>query len=109
MSYLAWRDAHARVYFARVADYVKVGCSTNVKARLGAIRNPRSVKCPADLPRDIRPTVLGTIPGGYDVEESVLTQLVIDCGPNSRAAGEWFHATPEVLAWITERVEAAAA
>lgn len=47
------RRRPTRVYFARCGDYVKVGTSSNVEARLRILSAPsgrRHMSCPDDLP-----------------------------------------------------------
>lgn len=83
-----------QVYFARCGDYIKVGSSATPSRRLGAIKK---LKAPDDLPPDERPTLYATMPGDYRRE--------FDCQVwmwEWRAAGEWFHATPESLDKIDE-------
>lgn len=81
------------IYFARVGRYVKIGCSTDVTARLRGLSAAALIH-PPDL-EDIKPTLIGAFPGGYELESDIHADLW-----EWQAAGEWFEATPFVLAHI---------
>jgi T5orf172 domain len=71
----------ASVYFIAGAGLIKIGVSTNVRARFRAIRNSSPVEV----------VLLGMVPGGT-LEESFL-----HCSfPHLRRHGEWFEDTPEL-------------
>jgi len=78
-------DKSGRVYFLRDGDHIKIGTSTDVRARVagGQTMNPRKL------------VLIGSIPGGRQLEES----LHLKFWP-LRVRGEWFTAAPELLAFI---------
>lgn len=84
------------VYFARVGDYIKVGCSHNPRQRLAAIRRtwspPLDLWAPTEL---IRAVPAGTRIQGHSLEGAYQAAL-----SDFHAGGEWFHAAPDVLTWI---------
>lgn len=75
------------VYFIRSGELVKIGTSTNVHARIAALRNMSS------LPLEL----LAVAAGSYDEETAVHERF-----RHLRQHGEWFTATPELLAFIAE-------
>lgn len=83
------------VYFARVGDYVKIGWSIDAAQRVRQLANDPVTVRPADLSRDDRPVLLGTISGDRDREADVHADLW-----EWQAVGEWFEATPFVLDYI---------
>jgi hypothetical protein len=76
------------VYFLRFGDRVKIGTSGNLIERL------------REVPHD---EVIGTIPGNATVEREWHARWA-----DLRIKGEWFHATPELLATIGQAVAKAA-
>jgi hypothetical protein len=70
------------VYFLRFGDRIKIGYTANLVQRL------------RDLPHD---EVLLTIPGAITVEGNLHRTFAAD-----RITGEWFHASPRLLAAIQD-------
>ena len=75
------------VYFIRCGDYVKIGRSTNVRARLSELQTGN--------PYDLR--LLATIPGGYPLESSLRSRF---SGEHHR--GEWFYYSTSVRRFIKD-------
>lgn len=73
------------VYFIRLGIYVKIGTSSDVRARIGALS-----LAPGNL--------LAAIPGSYDVEKSTHRRFA-----RLRAFREWFYLQDELLDFISER------
>jgi hypothetical protein len=82
------RKPHHVVYFLRFGERVKIGTSGNLTERL------------REVPHD---EVIGTIPGNATVEREWHVRWA-----DIRIKGEWFHATPELLATIGQAVAKAA-
>lgn len=83
---VAKRDG-SRVYFARAGDRIKVGWSKNVATRIAQLQtgNPDPIQ------------LLATTPGGRSLEREVHSRFA-----DARVTGEWFSATPELLAYIAD-------
>lgn len=79
------------VYFIAGAGLIKIGCTTNLTSRFRAIRNSSPV--PVEL--------LGTMRGG-----SLAEAFAHDRWAGQRRHGEWFEDTPELRAYIAERISA---
>lgn len=81
---LAARDGSS-VYFASAGNRVKIGWSKQVGTRLAQLQtgNPDPIK------------LLGTVPGGRAKERKIQDRFA-----HARVHGEWFEATPELLAFI---------
>ncbi len=77
------------VYFARFGDYVKIGFSSNPAHRLKAMTT--GVILPDDLDPATPGELVMVIPFCRVRDERNLHQLFM----RHRAAGEWFHWTPE--------------
>lgn len=76
------------VYFLRAGEFVKIGKSTGTPdSRVNQLRTG----CPFPI------EVMATIPGGLDLERSLHRRFA-----HCRAHGEWFHATPGLLAYVAE-------
>lgn len=76
------------VYFLRAGEFIKVGKAT------GSARNRVSqlkTGCPFKI------EIMATVPGGYELERSIHRRF-----QSSRAHGEWFHATQELIAFVAE-------
>ena len=83
-------STRTHVYAIRFGSYIKVGMTTDVAQRMRAL--PGAILKPSDLDRsDVEP--LCAVPGGADVERLVHTLLA-----EERAIGEWFYATPRLVA-----------
>ena len=82
------------VYFARVGRYVKVGYSRNPAQRIRQIQRANLV-APEDLDRSAPVELLRVIPGNSLHETEAHCALA-----EFHAAGEWFHAEPELLAHL---------
>lgn len=82
---LADRHGPSCVYFAQAGDKVKIGWSRKVAARLAKLQtgNPAPIK------------LLGVTSGGPAREQEIHRQFA-----HCRVSGEWFEATPELLAYI---------
>lgn len=72
------------VYFARNGSRFKIGWTTNLKARMGTLTLPLSA-------------VTATIPGGLEVETQMHARFW-----QSHAVGEWFEATPDLVAYVQQ-------
>lgn len=83
-SVIAVRDGSS-VYFAEAGDRVKIGWSKRVSARLAELQTGSAVP--------IR--LIGAIPGGRALERRLHEEFA-----HLRLSGEWFSATPELLAHI---------
>lgn len=83
------------VYFARVGAYVKIGHSGNVRNRLYCIKRAKGWR-PDDLDQAAPVELLRTIPGCTVDDEGTIHFLLWE----HNAVGEWFHATPELLAAV---------
>jgi hypothetical protein len=81
------------VYFVRGGDAVKIGRTGNLAARLKALATASAVPL----------EVLAALPGGRDLEVQLHRRW-----QHLRLKGEWFRATPDLLADIRERVARAA-
>lgn len=79
------RETVGLVYFIRLGSRVKIGFTSNIRARL------------ADLPHD---EVLGVAVGGFADEKRCH-----DAFAHLRTAGEWFRAEPDLLAFIADVTE----
>ena len=75
------------VYFVRCGELIKIGTSTDVHQRVASIRTMTPL-----------PVELVAIAAGSRAEESVLHARFA----HLRQHGEWFTATPELLAYIAE-------
>jgi predicted DNA-binding transcriptional regulator AlpA len=75
-----------RVYFLDGGDLIKIGFSKNIKQRLKEIRTYSPIKL----------KVLCMIRGGKLREATIHAMFA-----HLRAHGEWFRATPELLAYIS--------
>lgn len=75
----------SRVYFLRDGDCIKIGTSTNVSTRVsgGQTMNPREL------------VLIGSVPGDQQLEANLHRKFW-----HLHARGEWFEATPELLAFI---------
>lgn len=82
------------VYFIECGGWVKIGHSSAGSWRIRYIQQ----YCP------FRMRVLGEIAGGFRREQSIHKQF-----KHLRGIGEWFQATPELLAFIEEALLAEAA
>jgi hypothetical protein len=74
------------VYFARSGDRIKIGWSRQVATRLAQLQTGNAA--PIEL--------LGVVPGGRSAERELHSRFAAD-----RVSGEWFEASPELLAHIT--------
>lgn len=90
------------VYFARVGDFVKIGYSGNVTQRLASICSASATR-PEGVAANTPPALIGTVPGTRARELDIQCDLW-----EWRVIGEWFEATPVVLAYIDSRMESAA-
>lgn len=77
----------SRVYFLRDGDHVKIGTSANVPVRIagGQTMNPREL------------VLIGSVPGDRRLEADLHRRF-----RRLHVRGEWFEATPELLAFIDE-------
>jgi hypothetical protein len=83
------------VYFARAGRFVKIGTTCYPERRVQQIRRATSGGAvPLDVDRRTTELVT-TVPGGRAHERAMHERFV-----EARAVGEWFHATPELLAFI---------
>lgn len=80
----------AGVYFVRSGNLIKIGTSTNVNARLAALRTMSA------LPLEL----MAVAEGGYTEEGAVHQRFA-----SLRQHGEWFTAAPELLAFVAEIAE----
>lgn len=87
--------AHA-VYFIRCADFIKIGMSHDRRKRLDALRG--------SLPFSFVP--LGWISCVSRESALCLESKLHWQWMKSRQCGEWFKATPELLAFIAEKAKA---
>lgn len=87
----AWQPSAPKgeiVYFLRAGDFVKIGKATGAAtSRVSQLKTG----CPFPI------EVVATIPGGYAKEGAIHRRFA-----SIRAHGEWFHATPELLAYVAE-------
>lgn len=72
------------VYFIRLGPYVKIGTSSDVRGRIGALS-----LAPGNL--------LAVIPGTYDVEKATHRRFA-----NLRAFREWFYLQDALLAYVSD-------
>jgi len=94
-----WRESrrkeaeqHSVVYFVRRGDgAIKIGLTTNLTQRMDAFNHVHPV------------TLLGTMPGHREVERSLHARFAAH-----RLHGEWFTASPDLLAFIAEQQNRAA-
>lgn len=77
-------DQGQRVYYGRLGNLIKIGCSSRPAIRLRAL-----------APELSRPTLLATEPGGFAVEWERHQQFA-----HLRQHGEWFRAGDDLLAHI---------
>ena len=89
------------VYFIRCEQYVKIGISKNVTARLNQIRKGGGSLFPRLLDVETAELV-ATEPGGLDREKALHKQFT-----HLRHTGEWFTEAPELTEYI-ERLDIAA-
>jgi hypothetical protein len=82
----------AVVYFARSKDLIKIGFSTDVHGRMSTL----STAVPTEI------TLLLTLPGTRHFEQRLHRRFKAH-----RVNGEWFRASPEILEFITSRVNIA--
>ncbi len=75
------------VYFLQAGDFIKIGKTT------GSAEN-RLLQLKTGCPFPVE--IVAVIAGGYDKERSLHHRF-----RNIRAHGEWFHATKEILSFIT--------
>lgn len=73
------------VYFAKVGGFVKIGTTRNIKRRLGEI----AINCPES------PELLWVEPGSFGRESELHARF-----SKSRKAGEWFHFSSDIEAYI---------
>lgn len=74
------------VYFLRAGEFIKIGKATGTPAnRVAALRTG----CPFPI------EVMGTIAGGLECEIKLHRRFA-----HIRAHGEWFHAAPDLIAFI---------
>ncbi len=73
------------VYFVQAGNYIKIGTTTNLRARLAALQN--------GSPFPI--SLLHTIPGDTEKEKAFQRQF-----HKSRIRGEWYEVTPELRQFI---------
>ncbi len=87
------------VYFIHCGPYVKIGKTCDLDRRVAEIRN-RAVGCryPEDLDPAAPIQAVTYVFGGGDVERAVH-----DAFSDLRVRGEWFAATPRLLAWCSRR------
>jgi hypothetical protein len=81
------RAAIAGVYFVRQGDYIKIGVSIDVPARVRGLQT--SSPTPLEL--------LAVLPGKEPEEKSLHVRF-----SHLRASGEWFRAAPELLDYIAK-------
>lgn len=72
------------VYFIRLGPYVKIGTSSDVRGRIGALS-----LAPGNL--------LAVIPGTYDVEKATHKRFA-----DMRAFREWFYLQDELLSYVSD-------
>ena len=96
----AWRDRPSTpeperfVYYARQGDYIKIGSSGNVTQRMRDLARELNTR-PRDLP--LGPVqLLATHAGGRRSERTLHRRF-----KHLRVRGEWFRATPDLLAHIS--------
>lgn len=83
------------VYFAVAGPFVKIGRSYKPAERMEQLRRSTSGGAvPNGLDRSLI-TLAATVPGDRAEERAMHDRFI-----EARAAGEWFHATPELLAFI---------
>lgn len=87
MEAAAARRDGTSVYFARVGDRIKIGWSRKVGTRLAQLQTGNAA--PVEL--------LATQPGGRTVERRLHEMFAA-----ARVSGEWFAATPDLLAHIAD-------
>lgn len=75
----------SRVYFAQVGDRIKIRWSRNVATRVATLQTANAD--PIHL--------LATIPGARSLERQLHERFAA-----ARVSGEWFEATPDLLAYI---------
>lgn len=87
-----------RVYFAQAlhGGPIKIGCSRVPRRRLSDVRSASGI--------DVR--LLGTIPGGFDVEAALQWRFSsFRIAGKHRDKGDWFHPSDALLAYINEHAE----
>lgn len=95
------RRTEQTVYFIRCEQFVKIGISKNVEARLGQIRKGGGSLFPRRL--DVETAeLIATEPGGFEREKELHAKF-----SHLRHTGEWFTETPELTEYI-ERMEPSA-
>lgn len=75
----------SRVYFAQAGDRIKIGWSRNVATRIATLQTANAD--PLHL--------LATVPGARSLERQLHERFAA-----ARLSGEWFEATPDLLAYI---------
>lgn len=75
------------VYFAGAGDRIKIGWSRQVAQRLAQLQTGNAAAI----------QLLGVLPGARSKERALHARFAA-----ARVSGEWFEATPELLAYITE-------
>ncbi|WP_181421657.1 GIY-YIG nuclease family protein [Curtobacterium sp. MCBD17_030] len=90
----ATRDRRHRVsvvYFVQQGNSgpIKIGCTRNLKSRVNSLQTSSAEPL----------NVLGTVPGGFELERQMHEAL----SPH-RLSGEWFAPTPKVLRLIKKQL-----
>jgi hypothetical protein len=80
-------DKPGFIYFVRCRDRVKIGFTQNVRRRMGQLRS--------DIPYEAE--LIGVMLGSLSVERDTHARFA-----RSRASGEWFHCTREILDFVKE-------
>jgi hypothetical protein len=86
---MSWRGKQ-HVYFAAACGKIKIGCSNNPSGRLVTVGEW--------VPFPI--TLMATMPGAYDVESAIHRMFDAEW-----SHGEWFDASPRLLAFIADIAE----
>lgn len=84
------------IYFARVGDYLKVGCSIDPRKRVHTIRKTDGPLLDLWAPTEL----IRFVPAGPSVRAFGLEGDYMAALADYHVEGEWFRATPEVLDWI---------
>lgn len=88
------RQTEQTVYFIRCEQFVKIGISKNVEARLGQIRKGGGTLFPRRL--DVEAAeLIATEPGGFVREKELHKRFA-----HLRHTGEWFTEAPELTEYI---------
>ena len=93
-------DADSFIYFARIGDYITIGRSRNVGGRVKRLHLDKGIKRPDDLPAGAL-KLLYAMPHPSCHEETVHQAFETE-----RVIGEWFHASPNLLAYIDSLIAA---